>query len=378
MEKYYILSNKYNLQERKTKLRGKVYDVVFRVYTMEGKEMQKRLSGFANKTLAKEGYLAFVQDCCEFVRQNPFKKKNADKDVPTVGELFRQYLAALNNQNKQSVIYDKDNIFNKFILPYYEKTPANKFTVEELYKWQDNLWATKNEKTGEFFSYRYLEKVRGFFQTFLTWIEKRYGYKNNFDKVDKPKRRQPKKKMQFWTRGQFEQFIAVVDDSTYHALFTFMFYTGRRKGELFALYKTDIHGDSITFDKSVNRRSFRTETWQIDSTKAEKVCTLPVCQVVQNEIKRYKPPKDGKFYFGGVEPLAPTTVERRFKKYIELADVPKIRIHDLRHSFVSMLIHLGANFMVVADLISDTVEQVTKTYGHLYEEDKKSILSKIF
>ena len=42
MEKYYILSNKYNLQERKTKLRGKVYDVVFRVYTMEGKEMQKR------------------------------------------------------------------------------------------------------------------------------------------------------------------------------------------------------------------------------------------------------------------------------------------------------------------------------------------------
>lgn len=42
-----------------------------------------------------------------------------------------------------------------------------------------------------------------------------------------------------------------------------------------------------------------------------------------------------------------------------------------------MLIHLGANFMVVADLIGDTVEQVTKTYGHLYQEDKLSIIARI-
>ena len=52
-------------------------------------------------------------------------------------------------------------------------------------------------------------------------------------------------------------------------------------------------------------------------------------------------------------------------------------MHDLRHSFVSMLIHLGANFMVVADLIGDTVEQVTKTYGHIYEADKLGIIAKL-
>ena len=50
-------------------------------------------------------------------------------------------------------------------------------------------------------------------------------------------------------------------------------------------------------------------------------------------------------------------------------------MHDLRHSFVSMLIHLGANFMVVADLIGDTVEQVTQTYGHVYDSDKFKIIA---
>lgn len=42
-----------------------------------------------------------------------------------------------------------------------------------------------------------------------------------------------------------------------------------------------------------------------------------------------------------------------------------------------MLIHLGANLTVVSDLIGDTLEQVTKTYAHLYDEDKMIIIGKI-
>lgn len=52
-------------------------------------------------------------------------------------------------------------------------------------------------------------------------------------------------------------------------------------------------------------------------------------------------------------------------------------MHDLRHSFVSMCIHLGASVYVVASLIGDTPEQILKTYGHLYESDKANIIAKI-
>ena len=377
MEKYYISSNKYSIEERKTKLRGKVYDIRFRVLTMDGREIQKKMSGFETKALAKQGYMDFVQNYCTLVKNNPLKKKSADKEKLLVGDLIRQYMATLGNQNKQSVIYDKDNIFRNYILPRYEKTPIDALTKEELYLWQDELWQKKNPRNGNFFSYKYLTKIRTHFNTFLSWTEKRYGYKNNLCFVDKPKARQRAKTMQIWKREQFDKFISVVDDPTYHALFTFMFFTGRRKGELFALYKTDVKPTEITFDKSVNRKHYGKDTWEITSTKADKSCTLPICEIVQKEIQIYKPPKEGKFYFGGNEPLAQATVSRRFKYYTELAGLPQIRIHDLRHSFVSMVIHLGANFMVVADLISDTVEQVTKTYGHLYQEDKLTVLSRL-
>ena len=36
-----------------------------------------------------------------------------------------------------------------------------------------------------------------------------------------------------------------------------------------------------------------------------------------------------------------------------------------------------SNYNVIADLISDTVEQVIKTYGHLYESDKQKIVDEI-
>ena len=371
---YYISSNKYSLQERNTK-KGKVYDLMFRIVTLDGIEKQKKMSGFATKTLAKQAYMQFVTEKCELVKNNPLKKRNPQKEEPLVGELIREYMATLGNDNKYTTIYDKNNVYRLFVLPYYENKKPKDLTVQELVGWVDTIWNLKNPRSGEYYSYKQLSKIRGHFNVFLNWLELRYGYKNYLPDVPKKKKRVAKTEMKFWTRDQFNQFIAVVDDPTYHALFTFMFYTGRRKGELFALTPKDVQPKSIKINKSLTRKTKSDSTYEITSTKAEKTQNIPVCKIVQDEIASFEGLSP--FYFGGEKPLASTTVKRMFDGYCKQAGVEIIRIHDLRHSFVSMLIHLGANLMVVADLIGDTVEQVMKTYGHLYQEDKLNILSKI-
>lgn len=371
---YYISSNKYSLQERNTK-NGKVYDVFFRIVTLDGIEKQKKLSGFKTKTLAKQGYMEFITQNCELVKNNPIKKRNPKKEEPFIGDLIREYMATLGNDNKYTTIYDKNNVFKLFVLPYYEAKKPKALTVQELAGWVDTIWSLNNPRNGEYYSYKHLSKIRGHFNTFLNWLELRYGYKNNLKGVPRKKKRSPKVEMKFWTREQFDQFISIVDDPTYHALFTFMFFTGRRKGELFALTPQDVQPTSIKINKSLTRKTRSDSTYEITSTKAEKTQNIPLCKVVKDEITSFE--GSSPFYFGGDKPLASTTVERKFKAYTSQAGLPQIRIHDLRHSFVSMLIHLGANLMVVADLIGDTVEQVMKTYGHLYQEDKLNILSKI-
>lgn len=356
--------------------RGKVYDVVFRIVTLDGIEKQKRLSGFANKSLAKQAYTDFVTSKCELVKNNPIKKKAINKKVPTVDELIPEYLASLFNQNKASSIYSKRHIYRTFVSPALGNMEIDHLTKETLYQWQDTIWQMTNERNGKYYSYKYLSNVRALFNTFLSWCETRYGYSNHMKEVAKPRKRVQKTKMQIWSREQFEQFISVVDNPTYHALFTLLFYTGRRKGEILSLTPDDVKSDRILFNKSITRKTLlENATYEITSTKAEKEQAVPICKTVQKELKDYD--WDSPFLFGGERPLADNTVRRVFRSCCEKAGLPPIRIHDLRHSFVSMLIHLNANFMVVADLIGDTVDQVIKTYGHMYDSDKLDIVSAI-
>ena len=371
---FYISSTKYSLQERMTK-RGKVYDVIFRIVTIEGYEKQKKLSGFTSKTLAKQGYTDFVTQNCELVKNNPIKKKDPTKQDLLVGDLIREYLSTLFNNNKDSSIYAKEKIYKKFVFPYFENTKVKDLTKEALYKWQDTLWKTKNDRTGNFYSYKYLCNVRAHFRTFLKWCETRYSLKNNFVEVTKPKQRAQKTKMKIWTREEFDHFISAVDDPLFHAFFTLLFYTGRRKGEIYALTPADIKTESIVFDKSVTRKTYSGQSYAVTSTKAERIQEVPICRIVREELKNYQ--GGSPFFFGGESPISDNMLRRSFHKYCKQAGMEPIRIHDLRHSFVSMLLHKGANFMVVADLIGDTVDQVIKTYGHLYESDKKAIIDSL-
>ena len=226
---YYISSTKYNLQERMTR-RGKVYDVVFRIVTLDGIEKQKRLSGFYTKTLAKQAYTDFVTSKCELVKNNPIKKKAVEKKIPTVDELIPEYIASLFNQNKASSIYSKRHIYRMFVSPVLGSTPIDHLTKETLYQWQDKIWQMTNARNGKYYSYKYLSNVRALFGTFLSWCETRYGYKNHLQEVAKPKKRVQKTKMQVWSREQFEQFIS---SSLRHMRKTPFF---KQKSGVFAMY----------------------------------------------------------------------------------------------------------------------------------------------
>ena len=54
-----------------------------------------------------------------------------------------------------------------------------------------------------------------------------------------------------------------------------------------------------------------------------------------------------------------------------------IRIHDLRHSHVSLLIEMGFSPHLIAERIGDTVQMVNNTYGHLYPTKHKEVADKL-
>lgn len=376
MKKYYVLTNKYTVRTRVTK-KGKVFDIVFRVQrAIDGIIIQKSLCGFETKAKAKTEYLNWITHNCRTGERPIINKEIITKKDPTVGDMIPVYITSLQNQNKESSIYDKKHIYDLFIIPMLGSCKLVDLTKEKLLAWQDEIWQRRNPKTKQYFSYKYLTKIRMYLNTFLTWIEERYNIPNNLRNIKKPKKLEAIEPISnFWTKEEFIQFLSAVEKPKYRVLFSMLFYTGRRKGEIIALTPKDVQGDYITINKTYSRKTLTENKYIITTNKNNKSGKSYIPEDLRRELEKYEPQEP--VFFGGKNPISEHSIQNAFEIAIRKSGVKRIRIHDLRHSFVSRLIHLGASPYLVADAIGDNVEQIFKTYGHLYEKDKLDILKRL-
>ena len=98
-----------------------------------------------------------------------------------------------------------------------------------------------------------------------------------------------------------------------------------------------------------------------------------LCDHLRDHINRlYKPEPTDRLF-----PYTNIVLYRAMKKASAAAGVPRIRIHDLRHSHVSMLIDMGFAPQLVAERIGDNVEMVYQVYGHLYPHRHKELADKL-
>lgn len=375
MEHYFIKSTKYSLRERNI-TQGKVYDVIFRVIDTQGKAHQKVLSGYKSKGDAKRAYAEFVSQHCNLLpNEIAVTKKNV-----TIAEAFGKYISIKSGELKESSIVSIQNAFRKHIIPDYGDISIDDFKKQDALLFIDKM-CTKTQANGKPYSRKYINTVKTFFSAMYKWLASRFDVSNPFDKVSVPKgTKQPhNKRLSFWEREDFEIFISKVDNPLYHAFFTLLYFSGMRKSEAFALTPKDYDGDSIHVFKTISRKTLDGSTYKVTANKNAKDYRIPVCEPLRKELDAYLTNIDhnSSFLFGGETPLAPTSVQRAFSYYIKESGVPEITIHGLRHSFVSMCIHHGANYMVVADLICDSPEQVLHTYGHMWDSDKRTIIDSI-
>ena len=65
------------------------------------------------------------------------------------------------------------------------------------------------------------------------------------------------------------------------------------------------------------------------------------------------------------------------KRCSEAAGIPLIRIHDLRHSHVSLLIEMGFSALAIADRPGHESIDVTYRYAHLFPSKQKDMADRL-
>ena len=165
-------------------------------------------------------------------------------------------------------------------------------------------------------------------------------------------------------------------------LFRFLFLTGCRKGEALALTWNDLDLDkgTVTVSKSISNKVRDEGKWYSvttpKNTGSNRTVCLPAffCDMLRAYQKEQQA-EPSAFAFGGADPFPYITIDRRFHQAAEAAGVKRIRIHDLRHSCASLLIHKGVSIVAVSrHLGHKSVKQTLDTYSHMLPDDQTMIL----
>lgn len=122
--------------------------------------------------------------------------------------------------------------------------------------------------------------------------------------------------------------------------------TGARKGELAVTRWEHYHGNRIELPRELVKNSART------------IFLSPHAQAIIEALPRIK---DRTIL--QIKDPRPTWIEAR-----KMSGVENIRMHDLRHSFASVLLDNGYNLEQIGQLLGHTQAQTTRRYAHLMDE----------
>jgi integrase len=106
------------------------------------------------------------------------------------------------------------------------------------------------------------------------------------------------------------------------------------------------------------------------TTKQRKVHRVPISEDVAAIVRQRNllVPKGNPWLFPGDVPGQPVKEIRRFWLRVQKeAGIEDARIHDLRHTFASLLVNGGASLEMIGKLLGHTQMQTTQRYAHLLD-----------
>ena len=177
---------------------------------------------------------------------------------------------------------------------------------------------------------------------------------------------------------EYLKFAEVMMDKpqSYYA-FEVLYWCGIREGELLALTPADFDLDKglLSITKSYQRLKGRDVITDPKTPKSVRVIQMP--QFLTDEIRDYlkslyKVQPDQRIF-----EVTKSYLHHEMDRGAKEAGVKRIRIHDLRHSHVSLLIEMGFSALAIADRVGHESVDITYKYAHLFPSKQQEMAQKL-
>lgn len=281
------------------------------------------------------------------------------------------YLEDMQTRLREHTMISKEHIVRQKLIPYFGEKSMCEITVADVRAWQ-------NVMIRQGYSQTYLKAIHNQLSAVFNYAVNYYNLESNPCRKAGSMGKCKAEEMQIWTIGEFELFLqTLVNKPASWLAFRILFWTGIRIGELLALTTEDVDMERnlLTVNKSYQRLRGKDVVTAPKTPKSNRTVNLPDFLVA--DIRAYRkehPQQPG----DRLLPVSKTCLEHEMHRGILQSGMPRIRIHDLRHSHVSLLIELGFSAKEIAERLGhENIETTLNTYSHLYPNKQARIADRL-
>ena len=347
----------------KNKTNGTWY-VQFRYTDWKGERQQKLKRGFATKKEAQAWEREFLM------------QKQADVNM-TFESFAQLYEKDMKPKLKLNTWLTKESIIQKKILPYFGKRKLSEITAKDVMDWQNVIRGLTDAK-GKPYSPTYLKTVHNQLSALFNHAVRYYGLQVNPAAKAGNMGVEERREMLFWTKEEYLKFAdAMMDKPLSYYAFEMLYWCGIREGELLALTPTDFdfEAGTVSISKSYQRLKGKDVITTPKTKKSNRVIKMPkfLCGEMEDYLKM--------FYSAGADerifPVSKHYLHHEMDRGAKAAGVKRIRIHDLRHSHISLLIDMGFTALAIADRVGHESIDITYRYAHLFPTRQTEMADKL-
>ncbi|MGK2947424.1 MAG: tyrosine-type recombinase/integrase [Acidimicrobiales bacterium] len=186
--------------------------------------------------------------------------------------------------------------------------------------------------------------------------------------------------MTVWTPGELRQFMDATASHHHGTLIRVAAMTGLRRGELCGLRwaDVDLEGSRITVRRTITAIDHQPVVGDVKTARSRRAIDVDAATMTMLRAHRKAQLEERMLMGRGYDdqdivfampdgrPWNPETISQAFVRLVAASGLPRIRLHDLRHSHASHLLAVGVNAKVVSERLGHgSVAFTLDTYGHV-------------
>jgi integrase len=344
--------------------KSNTWRVIYRYTDRTGTRKQSSKRGFITKREAQSW------------EREQLRKIKSDMDM-TFSAFVELYTHDMKPRLRQTTWDGKENIIQKRIIPFFGNKQMNNTSAKDVIQWQNEM-TNRCDKNNKPYSATYLKTMHNQLSAIFNHAVRYYDLKCNPAAKAGSIGKKEAKDMLFWTKDEYLKFAdSMMDKPISYYAFEMLYWCGLRMGEMLALTPEDFDFEkaTVSISKSYQRLKGQDIISEPKTPKSNRIIKMPefLCLEIQDYLKSFYGQENDERMFLITKSYLHHEMDRGSKQ----SGVKRIRVHDLRHSHVSLLIEMGFSAVAIADRVGHESIDITYRYAHMFPSKQEEMANKL-